>query len=64
MLIEYPSNILSAIIANRIQEQVLDFDLEPKGLDKQNGYMQQRGFCDRSTFRKGMNMDSVLGSFH
>jgi hypothetical protein len=43
MLIESPSQILSAIMANRIQEQVL----EPEGLKEQNGSMRQRGCCDR-----------------
>lgn len=42
MLIESPSKILSSIIANRIQEQIL----EPEGLEEQNGFMRQRGCCD------------------
>ena len=42
MLIESPSKILSAIMANRIQEQIL----EPEGLEEQNGFMRQRGCCD------------------
>jgi len=42
MLIESPSKILSAVMANRIQEQIL----EPEGLEEQNGFMRQRGCCD------------------
>jgi len=42
MLIESPSKILSAVMANRIQEKIL----EPEGLEEQNGFMRQRGCCD------------------
>jgi hypothetical protein len=42
MLIESPSKILSATMANRIQEQIL----EPEGLEEQNGFMRQKGCCD------------------
>ena len=43
MLIESPSKILSSVMANRVQEQIL----EPEGLQEQNGFMRQRGWCDR-----------------
>ena len=42
MPIESPPKILSVIIANRIQEQIL----EPEGLEEQNDFMRQRGCCD------------------
>ena len=42
MLIESPSKILSAVMANRIQEKIL----EPEALEEQNGFMRQRGCCD------------------
>ena len=42
MLIESPYKILSAVMANRVQEQLL----EPEGLQEKNGFMRQRGCCD------------------
>jgi hypothetical protein len=42
IMIESSSTFLSAIIANRMKEQML----EPKGLKRKNGFMLQRGCCD------------------
>ena len=42
MLIESPSKNLSAVMANWIQEKIL----ESEGLEEQNGFMIQRGCCD------------------
>ena len=42
MLIESPSKLLSAVMANRIQEQILELE----GPEEQNGFMRQRGGCD------------------
>ena len=52
MLIESPSKILSAIMANRIQENIL----EPEGLEEQNGFMRQRASagCPAHTFPKSV----------
>jgi hypothetical protein len=44
MLIESQPKILSGIMANRIQEQIL----EPEGLKEQNGFMLHRGCCNSS----------------
>ena len=64
MLIESPSKILSAVMANRIQEQIL----EPEGLEEQNGFMRQgvavmEFLLSRWHSKRDMNMDSVHGGY-